>query len=83
MAKIPNLAKTIVDTNFKGLRQSVIDNYQAGKSMEDITETILAEAEARIDAGDLIGADAILYHAVHAGIRPSMLFTECRKAYNP
>lgn len=81
MTRQPDIARVLEDGDFRSVRQVVRTRLEEGVPPEDIAETVIAEAEARIAAGDLNGADAVLFHAVHANIRPSLLFAECRKTY--
>ena len=80
MSRVPVLDNVIREgTDFKRMRDTIIEQREAGTKVEDLAESILVETKARWDAGDLNAADALLFHAVHAGIRPSVLFFACRQ----
>jgi len=79
MTKIPDLAEVLTHNDFPKLHASVQEKRDAGQPMEDIAETVAAEVLQRIKDGDINGADSLLFHAVHAGVRPSLLFTEAQK----
>jgi len=80
VSRVPEL-EDLLDTSldFKRMRETIIDRRSAGVPMEDIAETVIAATKERIEVGDLNGADGVLFHAVHSGVRPSLLFAECFK----
>jgi hypothetical protein len=80
MSKVPELEDVLEAGNdFKKMRATIIEKRQAGVPVEDLAETVIAATKERIEVGDLTGADALLFHAVHSGVRPSLLFAECHK----
>jgi hypothetical protein len=80
MSRNPALDTVIsAGTDFKRMRDVIVMEREAGARVEDLAESILHEAKIRWDAGDLNAVDAMLFHAVHAGIRPSFLFFACRE----
>jgi hypothetical protein len=78
MTKNPELLEKLHAGQWNEIRKAAVEQ---GVNADDVAETVVEEAHVRLADGDDIGADAVLFHAVHAGIAPSRLFTSIRKRY--
>lgn len=78
MTKDPELLAKLHAGDWMDIKAAALSR---GVLADDIAETVVEEAHVRLGVGDTAGADAVLLHAVHAGITPSRLFTAIRKRY--